>query len=99
MMPTSLAVRAAYEQLRADLTAPDTLPAFDPAWLRWNNGAVLGIARSIYATHAFSGIALLADSLEEAGCSDATVLSHLRANRPHARGCFVLDTILKEGAP
>jgi hypothetical protein len=34
---------------------------------------------------------ILADALQDAGCADAQVLDHCRANRPHARGCRVLD--------
>ena len=32
--------------------------------------------------------------LEDAGCTDANVLSHLRGPGPHARGCWVVDRIL-----
>src|SRR5262249_20251812 len=38
--------------------------------------------------------AVLSDSLEEAGCSDADILSHLRSAVPHVRGCWALDRIL-----
>jgi hypothetical protein len=36
-------------------------------------------------------LAVLADALEEAGCTDETVLSHLRSDGPHVRGCWVVD--------
>src|SRR4051812_17679097 len=39
-------------------------------------------------------LAVLADALEEAGCTDAEILGHLRGPGPHVRGCFVLDDIL-----
>jgi hypothetical protein len=32
--------------------------------------------------------------LEEAGCSDARLLGHLRGPGPHARGCWSLDALL-----
>jgi hypothetical protein len=38
-------------------------------------------------------LALLADALEEAGCSEAAVLEHLRGPGPHVRGCWVVDLI------
>src|SRR5262249_41652079 len=33
-------------------------------------------------------LAILADALEEAGCAEASILSHLRGPGPHVRGCF-----------
>jgi hypothetical protein len=36
----------------------------------------------------------LADALEEAGCSDEALPSHLRSAGPHVRGCWALDLIL-----
>jgi hypothetical protein len=35
-----------------------------------------------------------ADALEDAGCTDAELLGHLRRPWPHARGCWVVDLIL-----
>jgi hypothetical protein len=37
---------------------------------------------------------VLADTLEEAGCQDATVLEHCRGPGLHLRGCWVVDLIL-----
>jgi len=39
-------------------------------------------------------LAVLADALEEAGCTDADLLAHLREPGPHVRGCDVLDRLL-----
>jgi hypothetical protein len=39
-------------------------------------------------------LAVLSDALEEAGCTDAEILSHLRSPGPHVRGCWALDLIL-----
>lgn len=45
-------------------------------------------------------LALLADALEEAGCTDAALLAHLRGwetvplRGPHVRGCHALDAVL-----
>jgi hypothetical protein len=41
-----------------------------------------------------SRLGVLSDALEEAGCTDEAVLSHLRSPGPHVRGCWVLDLIL-----
>jgi hypothetical protein len=39
-------------------------------------------------------LAVLSDALEEAGCTDADILAHLRSPGPHVRGCWALDLIL-----
>jgi hypothetical protein len=39
-------------------------------------------------------LAVLSDALEEAGCTDADLLSHLRSPGPHARGCWAVDLLL-----
>jgi hypothetical protein len=39
-------------------------------------------------------LAVLSDALEEAGCTDADLLAHLRTPGPHVRGCWALDHIL-----
>jgi hypothetical protein len=39
-------------------------------------------------------VAVLADALEDAGCTDDAVLSHLRGPGPHVRGCWVIDALL-----
>ena len=67
----------------------------DPAWLAWNGGAVPQIARSIYHDQAFDRLPLLADALEDAGCTDASILGHCREGGEHARGCRVVDLVLR----
>jgi hypothetical protein len=37
---------------------------------------------------------ILADALEESGCSQESVLLHLRNNQDHWRGCWALDVVL-----
>jgi len=39
-------------------------------------------------------VGILADALEDAGCADDVLLSHLRGPGPHVRGCWVLDLLL-----
>jgi hypothetical protein len=39
-------------------------------------------------------LAVLADALEAAGCTDAELLAHLRSQGPHVRGCFAVDVVL-----
>jgi hypothetical protein len=52
------------------------------------------LARSIYDTRDFDRLAVLADALEDAGCTDAELLGHLRGPGPHVRGCWALDKVL-----
>jgi hypothetical protein len=65
----------------------------DPAWLQWNNGTVRKVAEAIYEDAAFSELPVLADALEEAGCSEPVLLEHCRSAGPHVRGCWALDLL------
>jgi hypothetical protein len=69
-------------------------PALDPRWLRWEGGAVAGLARSLYGANLFAKLRQLADLLKRAGCKDAELLRHLRGKGPHVRGCWALDAVL-----
>jgi hypothetical protein len=39
-------------------------------------------------------LAVLADALEDAGCTEESILAHLRSPGPHVRGCWAVDLIL-----
>jgi hypothetical protein len=39
-------------------------------------------------------LAVMADALEEAGCTNAELLGHLRGPGPHVRGCWAVDAVL-----
>jgi hypothetical protein len=43
---------------------------------------------------ALDRLPILADALEEAGCTDADILAHCRGPGPHVRGCWVVDLLL-----
>ena len=62
----------------------------------WKRGAVIPLAQSLYADRAFDRLPILADALEEAGCTDADILAHCRGPGPHVRGCWVVDLILRK---
>ena len=71
-----------------------------PAWLAWNEATVVRLAQAAYEErHMPEGtldngrLAVLADALEEAGCTDADILNHLRGPGPHVRGCWVVDLV------
>ena len=70
------------------------MPAIDPSLLRWGNGTVQKIAELIYTERRFEDLLVLADALEEAGCTDADILNHCRQPGEHVRGCWVVDLIL-----
>jgi hypothetical protein len=58
---------------------------------------LVGLARSIYEERAFDRLPVLADALEQAGCSNSDALTHCLRAGPHERGCWVLDAILASG--
>jgi hypothetical protein len=62
--------------------------------LTWNHAAVLAIARHIYDDRAFHDLPIMADALEDAGCTNADLLAHCRGPGPHVRGCWVVDLML-----
>jgi len=66
----------------------------DPAWLSWGGGVVAAMARCFAEGRDLGLMPVLADALEEAGCTDADLLNHLRSPTPHVRGCWALDLIL-----
>jgi hypothetical protein len=68
----------------------------DLLWLSWNDASVVKLAKATYEERAFDRLAILADALEDAGCSDAVILDHLRAPGPHVRGCHVIDLLLAQ---
>ena len=60
----------------------------------WFTSTVRDLASHIYESREFTAMPILADALQDAGCDDEQILSHCRAEKPHARGCWVLDAIL-----
>jgi hypothetical protein len=65
-------------------------------WLRWNENTVPNLAAALYAERRFSDLPILADALEDAGCTDSPLLSHCRQPGAHVRGCWVVDLLLKK---
>lgn len=63
-------------------------------WLMWNDGLVRRLAQAIYDESAFDRLPILADALEEAGCTNADMLNHCRQSGEHIRGCWVVDLLL-----
>src|SRR5262249_26094148 len=70
-------------------------PTIEPRWLSWNEWTVDRIAQRIQEERAFDRLPILADALEEAGCTDAEILGHCRRAEQHASGCWVVDLVLE----
>ena len=69
--------------------------AFDPAW---RTGTVLALATQMYESRDFGAMPILADALQDAGCTSEDVLNHCRdAHATHVRGCWVVDLVLGKG--
>jgi hypothetical protein len=66
----------------------------DPAWLTWNGGTIPKLAQAVYDDRAFDRLPVLADALEEAGCTNTEILAHCRGPGPHVRGCWAVDLLL-----
>ena len=71
---------------------------FDPvtADRSWRTATAVSLAQGIYDERAFDRLPILADALQDADCNDSRILGHCRSGGPHARGCWVVDLILKK---
>jgi hypothetical protein len=86
-----------------DLFGPDPFRprlSVDPSLLAWNAGTIVRLAQGAYderilpqGTLDNARLFILADALEEAGSTDASLLEHLRSGREHWRGCWALDLL------
>jgi hypothetical protein len=65
---------------------------FDP---QCRTDTALSLARGMYESRDFSGMPILADALQDAGCDNADILTHCRDETlTHVRGCWVVDLVL-----
>ncbi|HYT89020.1 MAG TPA: hypothetical protein VEL76_09950 [Gemmataceae bacterium] len=60
----------------------------------WRTPAVVAVARGIYEDQRFQDLPILADAVEEAGCTNGELLGHLRGSVAHLRGCWAVDHFL-----
>jgi hypothetical protein len=60
----------------------------------WQTANVVALARGIYEECAFDRMPILADALEDAGCTNPEILNHCREPGVHVRGCWVVDLVL-----
>jgi hypothetical protein len=68
--------------------------SLDPTWLTWHDGLLVSMARQMYDSRDFTDMPVLADALEEAGCTDDDILAHCRQPGEHVRGCWIVDLLL-----
>ena len=99
----ALAAKAAELASQADLLRcvfgnPFRPVTISPACL---TAQVVALAQAVYeerelpsGTLDTARLAVLADALEEAGCTNADVLNHCRQLGVHVRGCWVVDLLL-----
>ena len=79
------------ELLRDIFGNPFRPVAFDAVW---RSATATSLAEAIYTERAFDRLPILADALEDAGCTSADVLEPCRSPGPHVRGCWVVDLVL-----
>jgi len=70
---------------------PFRLVTIDPSW---RTSTVTNLAAAIYDERAFDRLPILADALEDSGCTNADLLNHCRQAGVHVRGCWALDLVL-----
>jgi hypothetical protein len=98
------AERAEQAALCRDLFRPFRPVTVDPAWLSWEGGVIVRLARAAYEERCLpegtldsARLAVLADALDEAGCTQADLLDHLRGPGIHVRGCWAVDLLAGKG--
>jgi hypothetical protein len=76
------------------------LPPPTSSLLDWNHSLIVRMAEAIYeerempdGTLDVARLAVLADALTDAGCTDTDLLEHLRGPGPHVRGCWGIDLL------
>lgn len=81
--------------LAGDLFRPGTLDPAHRTPTAWRIAQAAYEERELPSGHLdIARLGVLSDALEEAGCTDEALLSHLRSPGPHVRGCWALDLVL-----
>ena len=66
-------------------------------WTRRLRSRTLGSGAAGTPGGDYGGLPVLADALEEAGCTDTDLLAHCRSGGGHLRGCWAVDLLLGKG--
>ena len=87
--------RASTSRILADMVGPLPFGSLrvDPSWLTANDGVVGKMAESIYEARSFADMPILADALEDCGCTEEAILRHCREPGTHSVGCWVIDLL------
>jgi hypothetical protein len=100
-IPADTFVKRSVLLLRDIFGDPFRPVSLDPAVLAWHDAPVVRLAQAAYEERQMPAgtldngrLAVLADGLEEAGCTSEDVLGHLRGPGPHVRGCWAVDLCL-----
>jgi hypothetical protein len=91
--------RAAHGDLLRDVVGNPFRPVvLNPAH---RTPTIVSLAEAAYNERLLPGghlspdrLSVLADALEEAGCTGRDILDHLRSPGPHVRGCWAVDLVL-----
>jgi hypothetical protein len=84
-----------HAQILRDIVGNPFRPVtLDPAW---RTATVTSLAQAIYEERAFDRMPILADALEDAGCTEVALLQHCRSGAAHVRGCWAIDAVLEKG--
>jgi hypothetical protein len=86
----------AAEAIREVVANPFRTTSFRRAWLRDQGGLIQRLVDAVVEGDE-AAMPILADALEDAGCSDPRLLEHCRQAKPHARGCWVMDLLSGKG--
>jgi hypothetical protein len=94
-------LRWMHEQQEFERGVQERVRWFTAAWRgrakrSWLTPNVLALARLASEERQFDVLPILADALEEAGCTDRIILDHLRRPGPHVRGCWAVDIVLAQ---
>lgn len=85
------------EPRAGDIAAPDLHCGTCREIVRFQKGLIPSMAREIYATQEYGSAGVLADALEDAGCGHKELITHLRSDTQHVRGCWAVDCLLGKG--
>jgi hypothetical protein len=86
--------------IRDVLGNPFRLLVIDADFLEANGGEIVRLTWAAFEHLSWRGsldnlrLSVLADALEESGCTNADLVEHLRGWGPHFRGCCALDALL-----
>jgi hypothetical protein len=94
-------LRWMHEEREFERGVRERVGRFTAAWRNrvkrsWVTPTVLSLARMVSDKRQFDVLPVLADALEEAGCTDQAILDHLRGPGRHIHNCWAVDLVLAE---